>query len=193
MSTNVVENAAKRAKNFSNEVLKIKRMSENAFIPKRGSPLSAGYDLCSAYEVVIPARGKGLVKTDLAMNIPVTCYGRIAPRSGLAWKKHIDVGAGVIDADYRGNVGVVLFNHGEEDLQVKRGDRIAQLILEKISYADIVEVDDLDATARGDGGFIHGDDGLLAIIFSSFGNTGLPFLLICVAIIQFFLNVSGFK
>ena len=79
MSTNVVENAAKRAKNFSNEVLKIKRMSENAFIPKRGSPLSAGYDLCSAYEVVIPARGKGLVKTDLAMNIPVTCYGRIAP------------------------------------------------------------------------------------------------------------------
>ena len=87
------------------------------------------------------------------MNIPVTCYGRIAPRSGLAWKKHIDVGAGVIDADYRGNVGVVLFNHGEEDLQVKRGDRIAQLILEKISYADIVEVDDLDATARGDGGF----------------------------------------
>ena len=64
MSTNVVENAAKRAKNFSNEVLKIKRMSENAFIPKRGSPLSAGYDLCSAYEVVIPARGKGLVKTE---------------------------------------------------------------------------------------------------------------------------------
>ena len=153
MSTNAVENAAKRAKNFSNEVLKIKRMSENAFIPKRGSHLSAGYDSCSAYEVVIPARGKGLVKTDLAMNIPVTCYGRIAPRSGLAWKKHIDVGAGVIDADYRGNVGVVLFNHGEEDLQVKRGDRIAQLILEKISYADIVEVDDLDATARGDGGF----------------------------------------
>ena len=96
----VTEQATKRAKNFSNEVLKIKRLSENALIPKRGSPLSAGYDLCSAYETVIPAKGKGF-RRRLAMNIPVTCYGRIAPRSGLAWKKHIDVGAGVIDADYR--------------------------------------------------------------------------------------------
>ena len=59
----------------------------------------------------------------------------------------------VIDADYRGNVGVVLFNHGDEDLEVKRGDRVAQLILEKISYADIIEVADLDSTARGEGGF----------------------------------------
>ena len=64
---NATEQATKRAKNFSNEVLKVKRLSENAFIPKRGSPLSAGYDLCSAYETVIPAKGKGLVKTDLAM------------------------------------------------------------------------------------------------------------------------------
>ena len=135
------------------EILKVKRLSENAIIPTRGSPLSAGYDLSAAAEIVVPARGKALVKTDLAMIIPETCYGRIAPRSGLAWKKHIDVGAGVIDADYRGPVGVVLFNHGENDLEVKRGDRIAQLILEKIAFADIVEVAELDETTRGAGGF----------------------------------------
>ena len=135
------------------EILKVKRLSENAIIPTRGSPLSAGYDFSAAAEIVVPARGKALVKTDLAMIIPETCYGRIAPRSGLAWKKHIDVGAGVIDADYRGPVGVVLFNHGENDLEVKRGDRIAQLILEKIAFADIVEVAELDETTRGAGGF----------------------------------------
>ena len=78
-----------------------------------------------------------------------------APRSGLAWKKHIDVGAGVVDADYRGNVGVVLFNFGDADFEVAPGDRVAQLILEKICMADIEDVGDaeLPDTARGTGGF----------------------------------------
>ena len=95
---------------------------------------------------MIPARGKGIAKTDLAMVIPDGCYGRVAPRSGLAWKKHIDVGAGVIDSDYRGNVGVVLFNHGEEDFVIKAGDRVAQLILERIAIAEVQEVEELDDT-----------------------------------------------
>jgi dUTP pyrophosphatase len=68
-------------------------------------------------------------------------------------KKFIDVGAGVIDADYRGPVGVVLFNFGSNDFKVERGDRIAQLILEKISMADLLEVDELSVTDRGEGGF----------------------------------------
>lgn len=76
-----------------------------------------------------------------------------APRSGLALKNFIDTGAGVIDYDYRGNVGVVLFNHGDTDFEVKRGDRIAQLILERISMADAVEVQELSDTTRGAGGF----------------------------------------
>lgn len=76
-----------------------------------------------------------------------------APRSGLAWKHFIDVGAGVIDEDYRGNVGVILFNHGEVDFPVKRGDRIAQLVLEKISTPEVVEVESLDETDRAAGGF----------------------------------------
>ena len=77
----------------------------------------------------------------------------LAPRSGLALKNFIDTGAGVVDYDYRGNVGVILFNHGESDFEVKRGDRIAQLILERICMADAVEVDELSETVRGAGGF----------------------------------------
>ena len=68
-------------------------------------------------------------------------------------KNFIDVGAGVVDYDYRGNVGVVLFNHSEQDFEIKRGDRIAQLILERISMADIQEVEELSSTDRGAGGF----------------------------------------
>ena len=71
--------------------------------------------LCSAYDHIIPARGKAVVKTDLAIAIPTGTYARVAPRSGLAVKHFIDTGAGVVDEDYRGNVGVVLFNHSEVD------------------------------------------------------------------------------
>jgi dUTP pyrophosphatase len=77
----------------------------------------------------------------------------VAPRSGLAWKNHIDVGQGVIDQDYRGNVGIVLFNHSAEDFQIGVGDRVAQLILERIAIADVEEVEDLTTTDRGAGGF----------------------------------------
>jgi dUTP pyrophosphatase len=110
--------------------------------------------LCSAHDIDIPPCGKALVKTDISISIPPNTYARIAPRSGLALKNFIDVGAGVVDYDYRGNVGVVLFNHSQDDyFYVERGDRIAQLILERISMADVVEVDELDETARADGGF----------------------------------------
>ncbi|MDC1215658.1 dUTP diphosphatase [bacterium] len=102
---------------------------------------------------MIPARGKGLVKTDLSIAIPKDTYARVAPRSGLAWKHFIDVGAGVVDYDYRGNVGVILFNHSDTDFAIQHGDRVAQLILERITTPEVVEVEDLDDTARGAGGF----------------------------------------
>ncbi|PHT29080.1 Deoxyuridine 5'-triphosphate nucleotidohydrolase [Capsicum baccatum] len=132
---------------------RVKKLSENAVLPSRASPLSAGYDLSSAVETKVPAKGKALVPTDLSIAVPQGTYARIAPRSGLAWKHSIDVGAGVIDADYRGPVGVVLFNHSEVDFEVKAGDRIAQLIVQKIVTPDVEEVDDLDSTVRGSGGF----------------------------------------
>ena len=134
-------------------MLRVKRLTPHATVPSRGTPLSAGFDLSSAVDTVVPARGKALVKTNLMIGLPEGCYGRIAPRSGLAWKHAIDVGAGVIDADYRGDVGVVLFNLSDQDFQVKCGDRCAQLILERIVTPDVVEVEDLEATDRGTGGF----------------------------------------
>ena len=134
-------------------VLEVKRLSDNATIPTRGSPLSAGYDLASAEHTVIKAGSKGIVKTDLSIACPEGTYARIAPRSGLAVKKFIDVGAGVVDADYRGPVGVVLFNFGNEDFVVEKGDRVAQLILEKVSMAEAVETAELTDTERGAGGF----------------------------------------
>ncbi|GMH32390.1 hypothetical protein BSKO_00224 [Bryopsis sp. KO-2023] len=133
--------------------LRVKRLSENATIPQRGSSRAAGYDLSSAEDCSVPARGKTLIKTDLSVAIPPGTYGRVAPRSGLALKKFIDVGAGVIDEDYRGPLGVILFNFSDTEFEVKTGDRIAQLILERIYTPDVEEVEELDDTERGTGGF----------------------------------------
>ncbi|KAK3270731.1 hypothetical protein CYMTET_20883 [Cymbomonas tetramitiformis] len=133
--------------------MRVKLLSENATIPKRGSALAAGYDLSSAKDTVVPARGKALVATDLSIAVPEDTYGRVAPRSGLAWKHSIDVGAGVIDADYRGPLGVILFNLSDNDFEVKQGDRIAQLILERIRTPEVLVVEELEDTTRGAGGF----------------------------------------
>eukprot|EP00347_Sterkiella_histriomuscorum_P000428 403375901 len=133
--------------------LRVKKLDEKAFIPVKGSEHAAGYDLFSIENTVVPAKQKKLIATGIAMQIPIGNYGRIAPRSGLAAKNFIDVGAGVIDADYRGEVKVLLFNFSDVDFQVSVGDRVAQLIIEKYTRTDIEETDDLDSSVRGDGGF----------------------------------------
>ena len=134
-------------------MLKVQKLNNNAALPKRSTEGAAGYDLCASQNCIIPAGGKGLVHTGLAISFPAGLYARIAPRSGLALKKFIDVGAGVVDHDYRGEVGVVLFNHGDQDFEVNMGDRIAQLILEKIDTPPVEEVQGLGETVRGVGGF----------------------------------------
>ena len=139
----------------------MKRVNVNAKLPVRGTDGAAGYDLAAAQAAVVPAHGKCLVKTGLVMALPHGCYGRIAPRSGLALKKFIDVGAGVIDADYRGEVGVILFNFGEEDFVINMGDRIAQLIFEKIKTPIVKEMNELEGTDRGVGGY--GSTGIKAV------------------------------
>lgn len=133
--------------------LLVKRHSEKAKIPTRGSALSAGYDLYSAEAKTIPPHGKALIDTQISIAVPAGHYGRVAPRSGLASKFMIDTGAGVIDADYRGIVFVLLFNLSDQPFEVSEGDRIAQLIIEKIHTPEIIEVQDLDETLRGAGGF----------------------------------------
>ena len=101
-------------------------------LPARGSGGVAGYDLSATNNCIIPSRGKGTVDTGLAVSLPPGTYARIAPRSGLAISNFIDVGAGVVDSDYRGEIKVILFNHSTEDFAVQAGDQIAQLILERI-------------------------------------------------------------
>lgn len=132
--------------------MKAQKISENAVIPKRTTEFAAGYDLYSAYNYVITARTKGLILTDIILEIPEKHYGRVAPRSGLAIKNGIDVGAGVIDSDYRGNIGVVLFNHSNTDFNIVKGDRIAQIIITPIITPEIIE-SDVSETDRGEKGF----------------------------------------
>jgi dUTP pyrophosphatase len=133
--------------------LQVKKLRAEAVLPTRGSEWSAGYDLSSAESKTIAPGARAVVKTALSIACPAGTYGRIAPRSGLTVKKGIHVGAGVVDADYRGEVGVVLFNLGQEDFEIQPGDRIAQLVLEQILMVPVQEVQELDETVRGAGGF----------------------------------------
>ena len=107
----------------------------------------------AASNCIIPSRGEGTVGTGLVVSLPPGTYARIAPRSGLAIRNFIDVWAGVVDSDYRGEIKVILFNHSAEDFAVQAGDRIAQLILEKIETPQVKKVAALDDTDRGAGGF----------------------------------------
>ena len=104
---------------LSRPLLQIKKLNPAALMPKVGSVHAAGYDLHALDNAVVPARGKVCIPTGIAMAIPMGNYGRIAPRSGLAAKHSIDVGAGVIDADYRGEVKVLLFNLSDTDFEIK--------------------------------------------------------------------------
>ena len=138
-------------------LLKFIRLSEFASPPSRQHLSDAGYDLRSARSIIIPPRGNGAVNTDLCLELPLNTYGRIAPRSGLALDKAIDVGGGVIDQGYRGPVKVILFNHSDIPFQVSVGDRIAQIIVTKIEPTQLVEcpmvVGYYGRTSRGSGGF----------------------------------------
>jgi len=133
--------------------IRIKKLSPNAIIQTSGYGGAVGYDLYSNESVVVPPTHRALVGTGIAMVLPDGVYGRVAPRSGLAVKHGIQVGAGVVDPDYTGEVKVVLFNHGDKDFEVKKGDRVAQLILERCETPEVEEVGTVEDTERGAGGF----------------------------------------
>ena len=133
-------------------VLQVKLLSDNAKLPKRATDGSAGYDLYSAENIIIPAKSRKLVNLDISITVPVGTYGRIAPRSGMS-VKGIDIGAGIIDIDYIGIVRCLLINQNNNDFQVNIGDRIAQLILEECRIANVIQVEELVVTTRGAGGF----------------------------------------
>ena len=134
-------------------MFQVKKLVTHAVIPKRATEGSAGLDISSSVDITIPSHKWFAVPTGISIMVPKECYARLAPRSGLAFKYGIQVGAGVIDSDYTGEIKVILFNHGENDFTIKTGDRIAQLIFEKIFTDDLQEVEELVKTERGAGGF----------------------------------------
>jgi dUTP pyrophosphatase len=133
--------------------LSFKKLDPDAVLPTRGSPSSAGLDLYSIEAVNLDRGERRLIRTGLAVAIPEGFYGRVAPRSGMAVQKGIDVLAGVIDADYRGEIGCLLINLGEETVHLPAQTKICQLIIEKIITPDAVWVERLSDTSRGGGGF----------------------------------------
>ncbi|HEX8649454.1 MAG TPA: dUTP diphosphatase [Pyrinomonadaceae bacterium] len=135
------------------ERLEFMKLDGAARLPTRGSQFAAGLDLYSIESLAIAARGRALVHTGLAVAIPHGFYGRVAPRSGLAIKHGLDVLAGVIDSDYRGEILCALINHGEEQVWIEAGIRVAQLVIESIATPEPVWSEDLSGTERGGGGF----------------------------------------
>lgn len=131
----------------------VKLLHPNAKLPSRSKPDDAGADLHALDAVAIEPGARAVIKTGIAISVPRGFYARVAPRSGLAVKQGIDTLAGVVDTGYQGDVSVVLINHGDQTFIAKAGDRIAQLIVEKIETPDWRVVDDLEASARGDKGF----------------------------------------
>lgn len=143
--------------------MNIKKLSEKAVIPTKGSSGAAGYDLYTTESYELKPGERKAFKTDIAIAIPEGLYGRVAPRSGLAVKHGIDVLAGVIDSDYRGEILVALINLSDTPLQlpiVKDGKEtaIAQIIFETYTSHKFDEVDNLNDTNRGVGGFGSSDN-----------------------------------
>lgn len=133
--------------------LTFKRLDERATLPMRGSAEAAGLDLYSIEDISIGPKQRVLAHTGLAVAIPAEHYGRIAPRSGLAMRNGLDVLSGVIDADYRGEIGCLLYNTGDETIILPAQSKICQLIIEKIILPTPVWSNDLNDTGRGSGGF----------------------------------------
>jgi dUTP pyrophosphatase len=133
----------------------VSKLSTIAIIPKRGSSYAAGLDLYTPTSGVVEPGQRLLVKLDIAIELPQGTFGHILPRSGLALKNGIHIGAGVVDEDYRGNVGVLLFNLGNEPYVFNAGDRIAQLVVKPYVRVDVFENDThaLSESERGSGGF----------------------------------------
>lgn len=135
------------------DVLRFKQLDPRAVLPTRGSALAAGLDVFCIEDLEIGPKQRVMARTGLAVAIPPGFYGRIAPRSGLAAKKGLDVLSGVIDSDYRGEVICLLYNTGDEIINLPAGSKICQMIIEQIITPDAAWATDLDETARGAGGF----------------------------------------
>jgi len=139
--------------------IKVKKLHPKAVIPGYMTEHAAGMDLCTVIDApveLLPGE-RTLLPTGLAMEIPPGFEGQVRPRSGLALKKGIALvnSPGTIDADYRGEIGIIIINHGSEAVEFMPGDRIAQLIIAPVTQATLVETNDLNDSERSSGGFGH--------------------------------------
>jgi dUTP pyrophosphatase len=133
--------------------IKVKLLLPEAILPTRATPGAAGLDLYAAESLLIKPHAHATVETGVAIALPADHVGLVWPRSGWAAKYAIDTLAGVVDCDYRGGIGVVLVNHGGDDVDINIGDRIAQLVVQRYEHATLVAVDELEETHRDVRGF----------------------------------------
>jgi dUTP pyrophosphatase len=135
--------------------LKIKKTKPHAITPQYANPGDAGMDLFSAEDYLIKSGERCLISTGIQTEFPTGYELQIRPRSGLALKHGISIvnTPGTVDAGYRGEIGIILINHGKEEFKINQGDKIAQAVLNKIEIATIEESDNLSDTQRGTGGF----------------------------------------
>lgn len=139
--------------------LKIKQLRPNAILPKYAKPGDAGMDLCACFDDKLSENihpgDRLLINTGIAVAVPDGYEMQIRPRSGLALSKGITVlnSPGTIDSGYRGEIGVILLNAGNELISIKSGERIAQAVICPVARAELVMCDELDQTERGEGGF----------------------------------------
>lgn len=134
--------------------IKMKAGCEELF-PVKAHVDDAAYDLRSAVDMTLPVGKSALVPTGIFMEIPVGFEAQIRPRSGLALKNNLTLtnSPGTIDAGYRGEVGIIMFNHGPEKFEIHRGDRIAQMVIAELPSCELVASDSLADSTRGAGGF----------------------------------------
>ena len=135
--------------------IKFVRLREGAHIPQKAHEDDAGFDLYASEDYLLPAHGFGCVPTALSIELPEGYEAQVRPRSGLAAKYGVTVlnTPGTIDAGYRGEVKVILINHGEADFAISAGMRIAQMVISPVFAARFVETASLEDSARGEGGF----------------------------------------
>lgn len=131
----------------------IKLLTEKAKKPTKANKTDAGFDLYSLDNIVVPNQSRQVIRTGVSLEMPDNLAGLIWPRSGLAVKQGIDVLAGVIDAGYRGEIMVCLYNTSKHDVNIEQGDRIAQIIFQEVPEISMFLSESLNESDRGDGGF----------------------------------------
>ncbi len=135
--------------------LKVKKLVDHAMLPRYAHPGDAGLDLFAAEPITLAAGGSGIVKTGISIELPEGTEAQVRPRSGLALKHAVTVlnSPGTVDEGYRGEVGVIMINHGKEDFHIEQGMKIAQMLVKPVYTVEVEEAEELSGTSRGEGGF----------------------------------------